>query len=1440
MKDYWNNLTTGKRNLLKLIPAFLILIALPLTVWVAQQTQNLQQNAALVSSGPITATSGQVIRGVKISNPLGPCITVSNVSNVIIDNVELGPCAGNGVKISGSGATGIQVTNSFISTGRSGSSSQNSGVGVFIFGGPSNILVQGNTFERNESSVYAETASGVKINRNRSKNPLGPFPRGQHAQFNNVNGGEINDNFGESITGQSDQEDAINVFNSDNIVVARNYIVGGDSPSGCGVIADWSGGTNNQLIDNIVIRTAQCGVAIAGGTNHVIRGNKVLDTNITGGSGNIGIYVANYSGGVCSGHSAVNNIVSNLLPNGTYNDYYNAGSCGPVTTSGNIFGSTARSLLTPENQKLPTPTPLPTIGPVPATPTPTPTTTPVSCGTSLQSKIDAAPAGATVDLGTCTYTGTAASLNITKPVTILRGTLKPSGFDAVSIRANDVTIDGTTFDGGGWTIKVYGVDRTKILNSIFRNMRETSIRLVGPSVDDMLIQGNTIIQSVNTGTGYSPISGVGPGAMNKNLIIRGNTIDNGPAGIAHFGVEVWDNIGLIIEGNNIKGAGALISIPRSDGTIVRNNTFDLTQAFWGMELADIDNAKVLNNTATGPGANVGSQWRAFIQLHPGSGTVNNITIQGNRLTNNWGFVNAAGQGHIITDNCLNNVGRMFEGSFTGPITNLRNGACGTSTSTTPTPTSASTSCSSSVVGFTSNAVNIARDAAGAGGVVCFPAGTYTGDLTASVTRQTWQFDPGVVVAGRLSITGSGATIRGQGAEVRRPPTTNEWSDGYNVIIQADDVTVQDLKVRGGGFGVGVFGRDRVKLLRLDIANTYSAALAVWSSTRGTDDLLVQDSRFINTSTPTHRVSSVIGRNDNPAGQPPNLRPVFRNVYMDQGPEGHFGMELFESPGMIIEGGEYRGGEVLISPGRSHGLKVRNAKLHLGGRTHSAIEVALINDVEISGNIVDGPGSLAWVTNYSERTNVHHNYVNGLYTIVNAEQRAGYEGKDHRDTDNCMTNTQYEWRGLIGSGTIIARNGPCSTTVPTSSPTPTTTAFTPTPTPTATSQACDVNAVGVNKFAGCLYDGTQFETLVSAAPSGNILLSPVSSTQTALSFDWGSGTPNAAVGTEHWSIRWKGNFTFPAGTYTFIGGSDDGIRVRFNGVTKIDVWKGRAYGESSFTETFTQPTTIKIEIDYNEYGVPGKVNFRWTGQNPTPTSTPTTAPTPNPTPPPTVCTADAKLCPDGSYVSRTGPSCAFAPCPAPTEGPTATPVPGNTVFVFNLGLDGIGSTGDNSNPSDGNGSNKNPLHKTRNINIQVFDSNNNLAAQKTGSVLYNPSTGKFTGSVDLGSSFETGFYIVKVKSDGYLTKHISGIQNITASQTNQISYINLITGDINNDNILNILDYNIFLSCSVFSSSQSTCNTNSSFKTLSDLNDDGSVDQNDYNLFIREVSTRVGQ
>ena len=50
----------------------------------------------------------------------------------------------------------------------------------------------------------------------------------------------------------------------------------------------------------------------------------------------------------------------------------------------------------------------------------------------------------------------------------------------------------------------------------------------------------------------------------------------------------------------------------------------------------------------------------------------------------------------------------------------------------------------------------------------------------------------------------------------------------------------------------------------------------------------------------------------------------------------------------------------------------------------------------------------------------------------------------------------------------------------------------------------------------------------------------------------------------------------------------------------------------------------------------------------PDEEPDTTPIPPPSRPlpeePVACTADAKICPDGSGVGRVGPNCEFAPCP----------------------------------------------------------------------------------------------------------------------------------------------------------------------------------------------------
>src|SRR3989344_4925286 len=209
-----------------------------------------------------------------------------------------------------------------------------------------------------------------------------------------------------------------------------------------------------------------------------------------------------------------------------------------------------------------------------------------------------------------------------------------------------------------------------------------------------------------------------------------------------------------------------------------------------------------------------------------------------------------------------------------------------------------------------------------------------------------------------------------------------------------------------------------------------------------------------------------------------------------------------------------------------------------------------------------------------------------------------------------------------------------------------------------------------------------------------------------------------------------------------------------------------------------------------------------------------------------------------------PTGTVAPTPTTTPGATPTPTPtipvGNTVFALSIGLDGLGTTGDNSTPGDSSGSNRNPNRPSRNVRVEVFDGDDNPAANRSGTIIYNAGSGKFIGTIDMGT-LASGNYNVKVKSDGYLRRFIPGIhQNVTSGQTYNLPAVNLVTGDITNDNAINILDYNILISCSIFSvDNRALCNGNPQYAVLSDLEDNGVINQFDYNLFRRELSVQNG-
>jgi M6 family metalloprotease-like protein len=200
-------------------------------------------------------------------------------------------------------------------------------------------------------------------------------------------------------------------------------------------------------------------------------------------------------------------------------------------------------------------------------------------------------------------------------------------------------------------------------------------------------------------------------------------------------------------------------------------------------------------------------------------------------------------------------------------------------------------------------------------------------------------------------------------------------------------------------------------------------------------------------------------------------------------------------------------------------------------------------------------------------------------------------------------------------------------------------------------------------------------------------------------------------------------------------------------------------------------------------------------------------------------------------------------------PTHTPAPssGNeadsTILTFSILLHGIGSAGDGANPNNSE-SNKMPLTKRKSLDVELLNNTTKIISKRV-TLIYNNGMGGYTGKLDLGKSFPSGTYTLKLKSSKYLQEVISNMKLISL-KNNQLPTLKLTTGDINGDNIINALDYSMLLDCgygvphplsninseSVFRMEK--CQSHRSASNV-DLDDNGIIDSRDYNLFLRELS-----
>jgi hypothetical protein len=151
---------------------------------------------------------------------------------------------------------------------------------------------------------------------------------------------------------------------------------------------------------------------------------------------------------------------------------------------------------------------------------------------------------------------------------------------------------------------------------------------------------------------------------------------------------------------------------------------------------------------------------------------------------------------------------------------------------------------------------------------------------------------------------------------------------------------------------------------------------------------------------------------------------------------------------------------------------------------------------------------------------------------------------------------------------------------------------------------------------------------------------------------------------------------------------------------------------------------------------------------------------------------------------------------------------------------------------GTGGNITPRRPSRTAEIKVFNSQNQVVKTVSGALAFNGTA--FAGTIDLGTGFASGTYTLKIKLDNTLVRLVPLMQNITSGTTNQIPQVSLVSGDIDGNNILDILDWNAILSCV---KGETACAQDK--KTLADLNDDGKVDEMDLNIILRGFAIRRG-
>jgi glucose/arabinose dehydrogenase len=128
----------------------------------------------------------------------------------------------------------------------------------------------------------------------------------------------------------------------------------------------------------------------------------------------------------------------------------------------------------------------------------------------------------------------------------------------------------------------------------------------------------------------------------------------------------------------------------------------------------------------------------------------------------------------------------------------------------------------------------------------------------------------------------------------------------------------------------------------------------------------------------------------------------------------------------------------------------------------------------------------------------------------------------------------------------------------------------------------VNNAGMSSgLRGDYYDNSDFTAF------------KVGRTDATVNFNWGSGSPDASMGVDTFSVRWTGQ-VLPqfSETYTFYTTSDDGVRLWVNNQQVINNWTDHAPTENSGAIALVANRWTEIKMEFYENGGGATATLSW--------------------------------------------------------------------------------------------------------------------------------------------------------------------------------------------------------------------------------------------------------